>query len=460
MNGNPKIEMRPIDSITPYPNNPRHNQSAIRDVATSIRKYGFKQPIVVDKEGVIVVGHTRYEAAKELGLETVPVLVSELSDKENREYRIADNKTNELASWDFEKLAQEMADLDFGDFEFDTSFLDEIDEALNGEDDEELKFNEAHKNAEDLYDRYIYPPFSVLDARNGKWQNRKATWHTILKSGEGREDSLLGNGLKQLAMNSTKNTTLNGTSIFDPVLAEILVAWFSPKGGKVIDPFAGGSVRGIVSAMLGRRYYGNDLRQEQIDANEENWKLLDGQRDFYGATMTAPVWTVGDSTEIDRIIKERDFDMLMTCPPYADLEKYSDDPRDISNMDYTEFVRCYREIIRRSCAMLKTNAFAAIVVGEVRDKEGNYRNFVGDTIKAFEDCGLHWYNNMVLLNAVATAALRAARQFDGGRKVVTCHQHVLVFIKGDAKKAMSNMERYELTEEVIQMLENPEETSE
>ena len=137
MNGNPKIEMRPIDSITPYPNNPRHNQSAIRDVATSIRKYGFKQPIVVDKEGVIVVGHTRYEAAKELGLETVPVLVSELSDKENREYRIADNKTNELASWDFEKLAQEMADLDFGDFEFDTSFLDEIDEALNGEDDED-----------------------------------------------------------------------------------------------------------------------------------------------------------------------------------------------------------------------------------------------------------------------------------------------------------------------------------
>jgi len=443
---NPKIEMRAIDTITPYPNNPRHNQSAIRDVATSIRKYGFKQPIVVDKDGVIVVGHTRYEAAKELGLETVPVLVSELSEKENREYRIADNKTNELASWDFEKLAQEMADLDFGDFDFDTDFLDEIDEALNGE-DEELKFNEAHKNAEDLYERYIYPPFSVLDARNGKWQSSKATWHTILKSGEGREEGLLGNGLNALAKNSTKNTTLTGTSIFDPVLAEILVAWFSPKGGKVIDPFAGGSVRGIVTAMLGRRYFGNDLRQEQIDANEENWKLLDGQRNFYGEAMDAPVWTVGDSAEIDKIIKERGF---------ADLEKYSDDPRDISNMDYANFVRTYREIIRRSVDMLKPNAFAAIVVGEVRDKEGNYRNFVGDTIKAFEDAGLHWYNNMVLLNAVATAALRAARQFDGGRKVVTCHQHVLVFLKGDAKKAMSNMERYELSEEVLNMFQDGE----
>ena len=120
---NPKIIMRPIDSIRPYENNPRHNKNAIRDVATSIRKYGWKQPIVVDKEGVIVVGHTRYLAAQQLGLTEVPVLVSDLTDKQNREYRIADNKTNELASWDFDKLAEEIADLDFGEFDFDLSFI-------------------------------------------------------------------------------------------------------------------------------------------------------------------------------------------------------------------------------------------------------------------------------------------------------------------------------------------------
>ena len=120
---NPKIIMRPIDSIRPYENNPRHNKNAIRDVATSIRKYGWKQPIVVDKEGVIVVGHTRYLAAQQLGLTEVPVLVSDLTDKQNREYRIADNKTNELASWDFDKLAEEIADLDFGEFDFDLSFV-------------------------------------------------------------------------------------------------------------------------------------------------------------------------------------------------------------------------------------------------------------------------------------------------------------------------------------------------
>lgn len=213
---------------------------------------------------------------------------------------------------------------------------------------------------------------------------------------------------------------------------------------------------GIVSSMLGRRYYGNDLRQEQIDANIANWNKVDGMLDVYGNTMQMPVWTVGDSMEIDQLIQKRDFDMLLTCPPYADLEKYSDDPRDISNMNYSEFARCYREIIRRSTGMLKENAFAAIIVGEVRDKKGNYRNFVGDTIRAFEENGLHWYNNMVLLNSIATAALRAARQFNAARKVVTCHQHVLVFVKGDVKKAMNSIEPYELPDDIMEEFEDAE----
>ena len=152
MSQNPNIEMRAIDSITPYPNNPRHNQSAIRDVATSIRKYGFKQPIVVDKEGVIVVGHTRYLAAQQFGLTEVPVLVSDLTDKQNREYRIADNKTNELASWDFDKLAEEIADLDFGEFDFDLSFVmtdaeDSGDGEASGEREKRASETEAKEGA-------------------------------------------------------------------------------------------------------------------------------------------------------------------------------------------------------------------------------------------------------------------------------------------------------------------------
>ena len=123
---NPKIEMRSLDTIHPYANNPRRNEKAIKDVATSIRKYGFNQPIVVDKDGVIVVGHTRYQAALQLGLETVPVLVSHLNDKQNKEYRIADNKTNEESAWDYDKLIAEIQEgLDFSEFDFELPTFDE-----------------------------------------------------------------------------------------------------------------------------------------------------------------------------------------------------------------------------------------------------------------------------------------------------------------------------------------------
>ena len=133
MSENPemKIVIKPLDEIIPYENNPRDNRNAIKDTATSIRKYGWKQPIVIDKNGVIVVGHTRYAAAKMLGLTHAPCVVSELSDKENREYRIADNKTNEASMWDFSKLEKEMSDamLDFKDFDFQmpTFDIDELD---------------------------------------------------------------------------------------------------------------------------------------------------------------------------------------------------------------------------------------------------------------------------------------------------------------------------------------------
>ena len=102
------VEKR-LDEIYPYENNPRKNDEAVEAVANSIREFGFKQPIVVDADGVIIVGHTRYKAAQELGLETVPVLVAgDLSEEQARAYRLADNKTSELAEWDFSALEIEL----------------------------------------------------------------------------------------------------------------------------------------------------------------------------------------------------------------------------------------------------------------------------------------------------------------------------------------------------------------
>lgn len=99
-------------------------------------------------------------------------------------------------------------------------------------------------------------------------------------------------------------------------------------------------------------------------------------------------------------------------------------------MDYDEFLKCYREIIRQSVELLKNNRFAIFTVGDVRDKKGFYRDFIGDTIRAFVDAGANLYNHVILKNAVGTAALRA-RQIFKNRKLVKIHQNVLIFYKGD-----------------------------
>jgi ParB-like chromosome segregation protein Spo0J len=112
------VEMRPIDSIRPYENNPRMNDDAVDAVAASIREYGFRQPIVVDEDGVIIVGHTRYKAALKLGLTEVPVHVAVgLSPAQARAYRIADNQTATMSSWDEDKLPLELIELQKLDFD-------------------------------------------------------------------------------------------------------------------------------------------------------------------------------------------------------------------------------------------------------------------------------------------------------------------------------------------------------
>src|SRR5262245_53494478 len=112
------VELRPIDSIRPYEGNPRQNDTAVDAVAASIKEFGFRQPIVVDEQGVIIVGHTRHKAALQLGLTEVPVHVAVgLTPEQARAYRIADNQSAALSSWDEDKLAVELMALQKLDFD-------------------------------------------------------------------------------------------------------------------------------------------------------------------------------------------------------------------------------------------------------------------------------------------------------------------------------------------------------
>lgn len=131
------VIMKKVQDIRPYENNPRKNDDAVKYVAESIRQFGFKVPIVIDKEGVIVAGHTRYKASLKLGLEEVPCIIADdLTPEQVKAFRLADNKTAEKSEWDFEKLESELESIfnfDMSDFGFDLDIEDDSEEVKDDE---------------------------------------------------------------------------------------------------------------------------------------------------------------------------------------------------------------------------------------------------------------------------------------------------------------------------------------
>lgn len=282
--------------------------------------------------------------------------------------------------------------------------------------------NEIQKD-ELLRDKFIEPPFSVLDTKSGSWQARKKLWiRKGIKSEVGRSAQAIISGTdmyRDISKKDGYDNKDNYVSVFDPSLCEVLYHWFVPKGGNILDPFAGGSVRGIVAGYLGYNYTGIEIRSEQVDSNIEQSEAIH--------PSIKPNWIVGDSDIIlDSVNGE--FDFVFSCPPYGDLEVYSDIEGDISNMEYPMFLKSYRSIIEKSCKKLKSGGYACFVVGEFRDKHGNYVGFVPDTIRAFTDAGLGYYNEAILLNPVASASMRANGNMKS-QKLVKIHQNVLVFKK-------------------------------
>ena len=522
-----------------------------------------------------------------------------------------------------------------------------------------------------LRELYVEPPFSVLDARQGTWRQRKSDWKDLgIRSEVGRVDGLAyGTALAQrrsIYAGKDPSSEMSGTSIFDPVLCELMYRWFCPPGGSVLDPFAGGTVRGVVAAFLGLQYTGVDLRQEQIDANVKQWEEIrpdatpelsrlgnlrvvshagqvggtkrvvisrlmadrwsedtfvyatpafgfaqialaaackeHGRRcvlfvakrkelhrytraavslgaevhevkqgylsnvqakarvfceDTNGARLlpfgfycsefvseladlarqsvseqpvnvwcvagsgvltralqtawpdaahhavrigkadcdvgcatayTAeekyedaaklpppfpshpnydakawqflrdhadgkgtlfwnvagdlevegelhdPMWHQGDSQDLSQL-GDNQYDFVLTCPPYADLEVYSDDPSDLSSMDWEGFQVAYRKIIAEAAARLRPNRFMVVVVGEARGKDHMYYGLVPETIEAARLAGLGLYNEAILVTPVGTLPIRAGNFFSQSRKMGKSHQNVLIFCKGSPQLA-------------------------
>lgn len=392
---------------------------------------------------------------------TAPIIkASELSEDERREFIIKDNVG--FGDWDMNALANEWDSQDL-----DAWGLDVWQEETGDGDGSSGSGDKTPANAS-LNDRFIVPPFSVLDTRKGYWQARKKMWRSKVTSvdiGGSREDTLiqspeikykdlyqrtrqhreeLGISFREyldkyvpddVKEREASKVLAQGTSLFDPVLAEIVMRWFCPPDGSILDPFGGEQTKGIVAGVLGLIYRGCEIRPDQVTLNSEACK------DYPNVQ-----YHCGDSNNIAEIITDRGFDLCFTSPPYYDLEVYSKE--DMSALGtYEEFMAQYENIFRQCVDMLADGAFLVVKIGEIRNKQtGAYRNFVGDNISMFMRLGLSYYNEIIMVETGASTALRASRYMDS-RKVAKMHQNILVFYKGNIKDIKKKYPRIEFNEE-------------
>ena len=404
---------------------------------------------------------------------TAPVIkASELSEAERREFIIKDNVG--FGDWDMDALANEWDSEELDDWGVDVWQPNSWDEQGDGNDSMSAASNEAEKGS--LQDRFIVPPFSIFDTRQGYWQSRKKMWREhIGDMGESRNDMLiksievkykdlykktrkhreeLGISFKEylekyvpddVKEHEASKVISAGVSLFDPVLSEICCRWFTPEvGAKIFDCFAGDTQKGLVFGQCGYEFTGIELRQEQVDIN--NRVLVD---------RGLPIkYICDDGRNVANHFEPESQDLLFSCPPYYNLEHYSDLENDASNQGtYEDFIEILRDAFTAAIGCLKDNRFAVIVVGDIRDKStGFYYDFCSDIKRIFKDGGMSLYNEIILVETAASTALRASRYMDT-RKVAKVHQNILVFYKGDTKNIKENFPRIEYTEDELSQMD-------
>lgn len=313
---------------------------------------------------------------------------------------------------------------------------------------------------------------SVLDARSALWRHRKREWLDIIgPESESREKTLYGPaamrypGLyartkeerERLGISFEEYVELygpedtrdskgyskmsDGVSTFDPVLAEIIYEWFTPcQGSRIFDCFAGGITKGAVAMAKGHNFTGIDIRPLQVEINRNKYSS-------FSDVNLRPRYYCDDARNLMKYIGVASQDLFISCPPYYNLEVYSDLDGDASNQPtYQEFIEILRNAFEKAVKCLKRNRFAVVIVGDIRDDKGKYYNFPGDIISIFQKCGCAFLDDIVLFRPDATANLRAKRYMKS-RKVVRVHERVLVFYKGNpsaVKKYFNPVQTHEL----------------
>ena len=398
-----------------------------------------KRPLVcftdTDSKVVVLGGNMRLKAAKECGLKQLPIILADdWTEEQKAQFLIKDNVS--FGEWDWDILNTgtwgEISEL--GEWGVDLPSI--FDDIL----DDENKQDKTVEAIQKLEDKFIVPPFSILNTREGYWQERKKHWNTLIgDNGESRDNiqSKVNANVSYWYDKPYKGGVVRekSISILDSVLSEIIIKWFGLDECKTFDCFAGDSVFGYVSSYLGNAFTGIELRKEQTDLNNARVKGFNAS------------YICDDGRNILTHIEENSQDLLFSCPPYFDLEVYSDLPNDASNQNsYKDFINLLDDAFTNSIKCLKDNRFAVIVCGDVRDKKGNYYRFPDHIKEIFEKNSMPLYNELILIQSVGNGALRA-NKYMSSRKVVKMHEQVLVFFKGNPKEIKNIFPKIEIQED-------------
>ena len=404
------IEKVKIEEVKFNPNNPRIiKDDKFKKLVKSVKDFPEMlniRPIVIDDDGIVLGGNMRLKACKEAGLKEISIIkASNLTEEQKREFIIKDN-------------------IGYGEWDWDLLLEDYDKETLIDWGMDMPKYSLKDECKVKLSERFIIPPFSILDSRQGDWITRKKLWNGFLKEdGESREGTL-----------ATGNCIMAnvGVSLFDPVIAEIVFHWFCPENANIIDPFAGDIRKGAVAGFMKHNFTGIEIRKEQFDINKNQIERLELNNVKY----------INDTgCNISKYIKDNSQDLLFSCPPYYNLEKYSDMDGDASNQEsYEDFIKILDDTFTSGIKTLKNDRFAAVVVGDLRNKDGYYYNFHEDIKYIFNKAGMPLYNELILIESGGSAAMRANGMMKN-RKVVKTHQNVLVFYKPSEKTKIESVYR-------------------
>ena len=222
-------------------------------------------------------------------------------------------------------------------------------------------------------------------------------------------------------LNSNRSDRRHGVnngkcSIFNPQLAQMILAAYAPMNGKIYDPFGGGGTRGYIATKMGYDYTGVEIREEEYNrvlAQMKEWNL-----NFKFILADSVKYRPNES-----------FDFIYTCPPYYDLEVYSDMEEDLSNApSYMEYLNMLQKVLKNCYDVLKKDSFAVFVVGNFRNKKGELEHLNGDLITKAKEVGFKLWDELIWMGA-SNVALTRCGKFEKNRKSVRMHEYIIILKK-------------------------------